>query len=178
MRRGMKAFIAHCKIQVLDKQYLCSDFNPVTLLSVWGSNWLFIFSQTSIQWPDKCYLSEAQFGCLYFVAVINSRLGLHWPTKPPKQKPNAAFKCNSSSVCLYNHNCACYLYFKPKWNQNETSILWWFQKFTTKQVFGEGCWVSLVISLTDEECLQLVCYGHWPLAIGHVMTGFNGSVHS
>ena len=134
----------------------------MTLLSVWGSNWLFIFAQTSIQWPDKCYLSEAQFGCLYFVAVINSRLGLHWPTKPPKQKPNAAFKCNSSSVCLYNHNCACYLYFKPKWNQNETSILWWFQKFTTKQVFGEGCWVSLVVSLRDEECLQLVCYGHWP----------------
>ena len=161
------------------------------MLSVWGSNWLFIFcilyllrlqysdliiclrldlvvfyilyfifAQASIQWPDRCYLSEAQFGCLYFVAVINSRPGLHWPTKPPKQKPNAAFKCNSSSVCLYNHNCACYLYFKPKWNQNETSILWWFQKFTTKQVFGEGCWVSLVVSLTDEECLQLVCYGH------------------
>ena len=60
----------------------------------------FIFAQTSIHWPDKCYLSEAQFGCLYFVAVINSRLGLHWPTKPPKQKPNAAFKYKSSSVCL------------------------------------------------------------------------------
>ena len=60
----------------------------------------FIFAQTSIQWPDKCHLSEAQFGCLYFVAVINLRPGLHWPTKPPKQKPNAAFKCKSSSICL------------------------------------------------------------------------------